>query len=226
MSARWGTAPRGRGSSEQWDSYWREQFERAYVGFKCFPYSLCEFAALNAANRPNRSILLVGNGISQEPRAYAALGFEAVALDCSEVAIKVASTYKWHIGMMKHFVALGPGSRPRNPDLAALLDLKRVPTFVTGDLFDSAVCQGPFDIVSSDKTIQLLDDSIDDAIDALLSRLHFDGMLILGFINDRSSSEKVRALLLNRGLVELKVGDQWWAPEISGRRFLVYLGSG
>lgn len=125
-----------------WDKYW---FEHIAHGVGDFVHLFCDDGELVDTMRANglKTVLCVGNGISQEPRALAWAGFDVTALDLSTFAMKVASE-----------------AAPPDEFLARLVD-RRSPgpkgdlRFVVGDLLDAACCPGPYDVVIERLTLQL-----------------------------------------------------------------------
>src|SRR5262245_9536094 len=73
-----------------WDRYWHDQLSH---GVAVFAHMWVHDGELVDAMRANglRTVLCIGNGISQEPRAMAWAGFDVTALDISPFAAKVAS---------------------------------------------------------------------------------------------------------------------------------------
>jgi hypothetical protein len=125
-----------------WDKYWSEQIAH---GVGDFVHLFCEDGDLVDTMRANgfRTVLCVGNGISQEPRALAWAGFDVTVLDLSPFAMKVAS----EAAPPAEFLAQLVGGRSAGPNG----DLK----FVVGDLCDAACCPGPYDVVIERLTLQL-----------------------------------------------------------------------
>jgi 2-polyprenyl-3-methyl-5-hydroxy-6-metoxy-1,4-benzoquinol methylase len=95
--------------------------------------------------RANRlkTVLCVGNGISQEPRALARAGFDVTALDLSPYATEVARGTTPPDELLEQLV----GGRPRGEHGTL--------QFVVGDLRDSRCCPGPYDVIVERKTLQL-----------------------------------------------------------------------
>lgn len=128
--------------STAWDRYWQDQLSHGTAGFV---HLFVHDGELVDAMRANglKTVLCVGNGISQEPRALAWAGFEVTSLDISPFAAKVAS----EAAPPDDFLAMLVGGRPSGPN--GLLK------FVVGDVCDAACCPGPFDVVIERKTLQL-----------------------------------------------------------------------
>lgn len=127
---------------EVWDSFWREQFESGLAAMVDF---LCRNGELVDTMRANglRTVLCAGSGISHEPRALARMGFDVTALDLSPLAIRAASEISPPRALLDHIVE---GRRGRRGGSVR---------FVTGDLCDSTICPGPYDVVIDRKTLQL-----------------------------------------------------------------------
>jgi len=68
-----------------WDRYWQDQLSH---GVAEFVHLFVDDGALVDAMRANglKTVLCVGNGISQEPRALAWAGFDVTSLDISPLA--------------------------------------------------------------------------------------------------------------------------------------------
>jgi len=96
-------------------------------------------AAVMAKYGP-RTVLCAGNGVSQEPRALATAGFEVTALDISRVAM--SCTEGCHDDRGLDFCS--PHIRRQG---------RRV-EFVVGDLLDTTLCPGPFDLIIERRTVQ------------------------------------------------------------------------
>jgi hypothetical protein len=89
-----------------------------------------------------RTILCAGNGVSREPRALAAAGFDVTSLDISPVAVSYAKAHDADSHRLGYFCSPKlhrPGGRVE---------------FVAGDLLDITVCPGPFDVVIERRTVQ------------------------------------------------------------------------
>ena len=112
------------------------------------------------------TILCAGSGISMEPRALAAAGFQVVALDLSTRALQIAREFPPSDDLFEAFLDLSsrrPGGRVE---------------YVAGNILDPSVCPGPFDLVIERRTAQNYPDS-ERAIllTALAARLSPHGIL-------------------------------------------------
>ena len=147
-----------------WDRYWSDQLTYGMAGFI---HMFVDDGQLIDVMRANalRTVLCVGNGISQEPRALAAAGFDVTALDFSPYATEVAER-----------------ATPPDDYLAGLIGKRTTDAggqlrFVTGDLRDTSICPGPYDVVIERKTLQLFPDTARaDAIRAVAERVASPGI--------------------------------------------------
>ena len=159
--------PRPRRSMTEaapWDEFWTDQMQS---GMAAFVDMFCRDGRLIDGMRANRlkTILCVGSGISQEPKALALAGFDVTVLDISPLAIKVAQ--EWNVPdevLLKLIEGRQAGRR------------RRV-RFVAGDLLDASVCPGPFDVVLERRTLQLYpDEDRPAAMRALAARVATPGI--------------------------------------------------
>ena len=150
--------------SAAWDRYWHDQLSHRVAGFV---HLFVDDGELVDAMRANglRTVLCIGNGISQEPRALAWAGFDVTSLDISPLATKVAS----EAAPPDDFLAGLVGGRSGGLD--GHLD------FVVGDLSDPACCPGPYDVVIDRKTLQLWPEADrPSAVQAVANRLASRGI--------------------------------------------------
>ena len=147
-----------------WDMYWYEQISH---GVGDFVDLFCEDGELVDAMRTNglHTVLCVGNGISQEPRALAWAGFDVTALDLSPYATQVASEFTPPAEFLARLVEGRAGALNGN--------LK----FVAGNLCDVDCCPGPYDIVIERRTLQLYSDEYKPrALQAVANRVASPGI--------------------------------------------------
>jgi SAM-dependent methyltransferase len=150
--------------SAAWDRYWQDHLSHGVAGFS---HMFVDDGELVDAVRVNglRTVLCVGNGVSQEPRALAWAGFDVTSLDISPLAAKVASD----AAPPDDFLAGLVGGR--SGGLNGRLE------FVVGDLCDPACCPGPYDVVIDRRTLQLWPDADRPmAIQAVANRLASRGI--------------------------------------------------
>ena len=118
-----------------------------------------------------RTILCAGNGVSQEPKALAAAGFDVTALDISTVA--VSSAKQCNDDRCLDFCS----PKIRRPGGHV--------EFAVGDLLDATVCPGPFDVVIERRTIQWFGEhERAAALSALSGRLGQSGIFLSHCLDD------------------------------------------
>lgn len=147
-----------------WDKYWQDQLSH---GVGRFVHMFVNDGELVDAMRGNglRTVLCVGSGISQEPRALAWAGFDVTALDISPLASKVAAEATPPEDLLANLAGKRLGGRDGRLE------------FVVGDLCDQTLCPGPYDVVIDRRTLQLWPDTDrPTAIEAVANRLAARGI--------------------------------------------------
>src|SRR5688572_22038470 len=138
----WLEPPTSLVDPDPWDRYW---YEHLAHGYGHMAHLFCDDGELVDTMRANglKTVLCVGNGVSQEPRALAWAGFDVTALDLSPYATRVASEHVPSPELLAQLI--GGRSGGLNGDLK----------FVVGNLCDVECCPGPYDIVIERLTLQL-----------------------------------------------------------------------
>jgi hypothetical protein len=166
-----------------WDQWWKDRLSRGSAHWFMFPmieaplvqYRGCLHDLANSdhlliaimAEYGLRTILCVGSGISQEPRALAEAGFDVTALDLSPTALRVAEAFELDPLGVSHFC--GPEANRTGGHV----------DFVVGNLLDTTVCPGPFDVIIERRTVQgLREEKRAAALEALAARLGEVGILL------------------------------------------------
>lgn len=149
-----------------WDRHWAEQVAHG-LGPQIFDLFCDDRKFVTMMNDQGmRRILCAGNGISQEPQALAAAGFDVVALDISPQATEIARSLAPIPERLRHYI----DDSMRRP--GGHVD------FVVGDIRDSAICRGPFDLIIERCTAQLYANrGLDTLINKLAERLDSNGIL-------------------------------------------------
>jgi len=149
-----------------WDKYWTDQIRHGLTpALFDFMNHGGDLAAV-MTGLGMRSVLCAGNGISQEPRAFAEAGFDATALDRSPVATNFAQT--WTFGPQDYEFNLGSHRRGEGGQVQ----------FVLGDILDSSTCSGPFDVVIERRMLQLFEpERRPTALAALAARMKENAIL-------------------------------------------------
>jgi len=148
-----------------WDRYWIDHIKNG-IGPPFFDMFCDDSSLVKIMNDEGmKNILCAGNGISQEPKALAAAGMDVVVLDLSPQAVEIARGYEFPAEAFTHYCESGL-RRPRGH-----VD------FVTGDMLDSVVCPGPFDVIIERRTAQnYFSHDIGAVLSALAGRLTEDGI--------------------------------------------------
>jgi 2-polyprenyl-3-methyl-5-hydroxy-6-metoxy-1,4-benzoquinol methylase len=154
-------------NAASWDRYWDDQLTHG-LGPPLHDICFDDRRLIRTMVEEDMStILCAGNGISMEPRALAAAGFHVVALDFSARALEIAATYPPSNEMLFRFL---------DPDL---LRSGGSVEFTVGNIFDSQVCQGPFDVIIERLTSQIFAKKDRDVfLGSLASRLAPEGIFL------------------------------------------------
>lgn len=185
-----------------WDRYWRRQIEDERPDFGPGSHADIRLPIIkHMRSRGFTRILLAGNGLSQEPKLFAAAGLLATALDLSPVATAFARDYASTVHVRLADEERRPGGRA---------------DFVAGDLFDPAVLPGPFDVILSRRTWQLMERD-EAAVSVFVDRLVKGGLLINHAHNSRSYEEDFERLR-RRGLEIAVAPARDEVPAVTGER--------
>ena len=166
----WLDPPSDIHSVSAWDRYWRDQVEHGLLPGMCDLFAGDGDLLDELVRRNLTSILCVGIGISQEPRALAYAGMNVVALDSSAVAIELTRAFPANEQYFQMFFKRATARAGGSVE------------FVVGDLMNADTCPGPFDVVIERRTIQLFPDrERPAALAALASRLAPTGIIVSHF---------------------------------------------
>src|SRR3954468_23731706 len=170
--------------TEVWDQWWKERGTSGKLPMLPAPMIEYDGRAYDVANRDDlliaimtacglRTVLCAGCGVSQEPRALARAGFDVTALDISAVAVEVAANDVLDSGGFFYFC----GGHPQKAGGRL--------NFVLGDIFETSVCSGPFDVVIERRVIQVMpEEERPAALGALAQRLSGVGILLSLCLDD------------------------------------------
>src|SRR5262249_30358687 len=164
-------------TGEYWDRWWQAGLSGAsaeaypmlptpihwYRGVPVDPVNSDDLLIAVMAEYGMRTILCAGNGESQEPPELRDAGFHVNRLDISSIAVSFAEAYP--------YAARGRfcSSETRRPGGSV--------EFVVGDLLDTRVCPGPFDVVIERRTVQVFyEQQRAAALSALSQRLSSIGI--------------------------------------------------
>lgn len=146
-----------------WDKYWNDQFTRDLTPWLsdigCRDQSLVDLIISRGAT----TVLCVGCGNSQEPRALANAGLNVTALDLSAAALRWAQDRRQQTDDWVFF------DRPMLRSGGTL-------QYVVGDLMDPTACPGPFDVIIERSCVQPFGNDIAAAMQRLTDRLAGQGI--------------------------------------------------
>jgi len=152
-------------ASEPWDEYWRRQHETGLWGFNEMFVDDRELVRVIEA-RGFQTVLCVGSGIALEPHALAAAGLRVTMLDISPGVVAAQRAASFPNDAFSHILdasQLRPGGSLE---------------CVAGDLTDSTVCPGPYDVAIERRTLQLFPEGERGAaLAAVAARLNPNGIL-------------------------------------------------
>jgi hypothetical protein len=174
-------------SAEFWGEWWKTRLSKGTGDtHPMLPAPLTEYRGrwYDLANKDNlliaimreyglRTVLCAGNGVSQEPHKLAAAGFDVTALDISPIAVAFAE-------------------KPQG--LSCILETRRTgghAQFVVGNLLDTTVCPGPFDVIIERRTVQrFAEQEWATALEALSGRLSKTGLFLSQCLDDSFPPER------------------------------------
>jgi hypothetical protein len=176
-----------------WDHFWNVRIPEQDDLFQFYDFTQSLIPALQ--ERGCQTVLFAGNGISLEPRAFAAAGFRVTALDVSVRATDYAARFALEPAHLQRF-AYFSAQRPTS-DLCQ----NAVVSYVVGSIFDEAISQDPFDVIISRRTLQLFpNERMLEGMRLLFRRLAKKGVLINHTHNNYPSGWFLRDELLSRNI--------------------------
>lgn len=177
-------------SPAAWDSFWETRLAAFSPPIELSHYVEPVRAALPRMRTQNaRTVLSVGCGVALDVRAFAAAGFAVTALDVSAVAIRYARTTELTSKSTPHYLD--------RSDLCSGGSLE----FVLADLFDTAQCPGPYDVVICRNTLQYFQYAgrLRAALNAVVGRLAPAGFLFIGTHGAIPAFDAIDDLLIESG---------------------------
>ncbi len=153
---------------EAWDTYWENHLKFGF-GPPMFDMMLDDVDLVRVMRAAGLStVLCAGNGVSMEPRALAAAGFHVTALDVAPNA----TSFAMRAPLSEEYIANLIGDAEQRPGGEV--------HFVVGDILDSSVCPGPFDVVIERRTAQnyAAKDMMGDFLAAAVGRLAKKGIFV------------------------------------------------
>ena len=150
-----------------WNQYWIEHVRHG-LGPPLFDMFSDDRRLVEVMNAEGmKTILCVGNGISQEPKALAQAGFRVIGLDMSPKATEIAQGFEFP---------------PEGFETFCAREMRRsggIADFVVGDILDPAICPGPFDVIIERRTAQnYFSHNMDAILFALAERVGPNGIIL------------------------------------------------
>lgn len=160
--------PTERRSAPAWDEFWARHVAHGIPWVSDMMVRDEELVAL-IRTEGLRRVLIAGNGVSREPHALAAAGLDVVAVDISPAATEFARRLRFEDGDGNLDFMIGENNaRPGG-----------TVEHVAGDVFDPALCVGPFDVCIERRTAQNYpEDERAAFLAALASRLSSQGIFV------------------------------------------------
>jgi len=174
-----------------WDRFWVEHMRHG-IGPPLLDMFCDDSMLVRVMNDEGiKSILCAGNGISQEPKALAAAGMDVVAMDISPQAAEIAKNYPFPLEAVSQYY------EPELQKLGGKVE------FVTGDILDSAVCPGPFDVIIERLTAQnYYTHDIGTVLNRLAQRLSENGIFSAIAMTGPGSHQPSRVISLSGGFTK------------------------
>jgi SAM-dependent methyltransferase len=138
--------PRTTSDPAAWDDYWRGMARSRWRGINDMFVMDGKLIDVMRANGFTM-VLLVGCGSSIEPHVLALAGFQVTGLDLSPVAIDMATSIS-PTEKGTHHLCEG-----RSLQAGGSLQ------FAVGDLRDTRLCPGPYDVIIERRTLQLFEEA-------------------------------------------------------------------
>ncbi len=180
-----------------WDNFWKVKISQGasddyfYENFERLPY-----LASILKERGFSTILFAGNGISLEPFLFADLGFAVTVLDLSAEANRFLGNLSRYIE--SNYATFKTCLQEMKLSQQSIQRLSSSIQLVTGDIYQSDCCSGPFDVIISRRSLQCYWDrdfdngnKVLEGIQALLERLSPNGLLYFHSHNFSFFSEEV-----------------------------------
>lgn len=163
----WRSPPENREDPKGWDWYWEERLKEEEPSNLFFYFEILDLLIPVLREFNLKKILCAGNGISLEPYALASAGFEVTSVDLSLKAIDFMKNFQFRDKHLERFF-----SKEECRDGGSV-------QFLHGDLRDEQLCPGPYDVIITRRTLQLLpEDKRWKALESLEQRLSHKGVFI------------------------------------------------
>jgi len=195
-------------STKLWDGWWsNKKFKKYYALDIMNDFPVIDYIK-DLIKNGARTVLLVGNGVSQQPKMFSYAGFDVTAIDISSYANSYALDYQFHPELYK-IISVNTLSKKRK--------IKRLPKrtggsleFITDDFMSPEIFDNKrFDVIMSFKTLQYFSgDLLEKAALDLVELLNPNGFLLIGISNLFHIVDKIEALFKKHN-IQIKIIDDY-----------------
>lgn len=206
--AGWPPYPRDRQSPAHWDLYWLATLHDELHRLTDEERPMADLDAemeigivehWRAAGA--RTVLIVGNGVSYEPRALATAGFDVTAVDLSAIASAVSFRCPERPSALRRYArATLEGAEVPDVDARLAREGGRC-RYLVESIADPNVAPGPYDVVIARRTVQCGYPKHLELLDVVLQRVRPGGFMFLHEHNMRREADAYREHLRGRGRV-------------------------
>lgn len=197
--------------ADGWNLFWKyiisnNQFY--YNDFFCSMFSDYHKLVPLFKKHGYKTILCAGNGISLEPYFFANEEFSVTALDISSEANKFLANFPLNPSDLRGFYQENyPGNKePAGNFYQEEISKIKSVKLVTGDIFNSDCCPGPFDVIITRKTLQCFwgksGEKTFEGMQALLARLSPHGLLYVHTHNTDPWNDAMIEWVQSQGILD------------------------
>lgn len=221
--------------ADGWDLFWKyiisnNQFY--YNDFFCSMFSDYNSLASLFKKHGYKTILCAGNGISLEPYFFANEEFSVTALDISSEANKFLANFPLNPSDLRGFYQENyPGNKePAGNFYQEEISKIKSVKLVTGDIFNSDCCPGPFDVIITRKTLQCFwgksGEKTFEGMQELLARLSPHGLLYVHTHNTDPWNDAMIEWVQSQGILDYSDYNADIGEKADQRLFYFWLTSG
>lgn len=186
-------------TKEEWDNWWKDYEKEGLYKSDYFPfYRLNYYCSEVFEEKRYKTILFVGNGISQEPQEFCYAGYKVIAMDISPYATNIAINVKpSEEDLTMRFQSYDTNTK-KYQDESWLV--KHKPggeiSFIVADINDPEICLGQYDIVVCRKVLQYFENAyLQEICRSLIKRISENGCLILEVVNNQQALKNIKEVL-------------------------------
>jgi hypothetical protein len=190
-------------STKLWDGWWSNKKFKKYYALDIMHDSPVMDYIKDFIKNGARTVLLVGNGVSQQPKMFSYAGFDVTAIDISSYANSYALDYQFHPELYIQESSINGINQLPKRDGGSL-------EFITGDFMSPEIFGNKrFDVIMSFKTLQYFSgDLLEKAALDLVELLNPNGFLLIGISNLFHIVDKIEALFKKHN-IQIKIIDDY-----------------